>query len=354
MHRFAIVVSVLLTTLITTVIQANDVVFVSVAGERRIAIYDLDAATGAMTARTSITVDGEPGALCTDPTRRFLFASLRREGKLASFKIDNANRTLIPINVIDADADPAYVATDQTGKFLLSAYYVAGKVAVHEITDGRISQSGHWYTTDEKAHAILTDRTNRWVLVPHTGPNAIFQFAFDAASGVLTPLAPEKIVTPEQSGPRHIDFHPSADFVFCDNEQGSSVTSFRFDSRRGTLTALQTESTLPEDYGQGNSCAHMELSPSGQHLYAANRGHDSIAAFSVDQNTGRLMRVGIFKTERTPRSFNIDSQGRFLVAAGQNSGKLAVYRIEVSGALTRIGTHEVGTRPWWVQIVSMN
>ena len=90
-------------------------------------------------------------------------------------------------------------------------------------------------------------------------------------------------------------------------------------------------------------------------MYAANRGHDSIAVFTVDADTGQLGRVGIFKTERTPRSFDIDRAGRFLVAAGQNSDKLAVYRINTdSGALSRIGTYNVGTRPWWVQIVAVN
>ncbi len=335
---------------------AGDVVFVSLAGENRIAVYDLNDETGELRHRADVSVDGDPGALCTDPTGRYLFASLRKKGHLASFQIDSATRSLRPIHSVSADADPAYLATDHAGKYLLSAYYAAGKVAVHEIAeDGRISETGRWYDTDEKAHAILPDRTNRWILVPHTGPNAIFQFRFDATQGVLTPNNPVKVTTPPQTGPRHIDFHPTANFVYCDNEQGSSVTAFRFDPRRGTLAPFQTESTLPTDFTASNSCAHMEISPSGRHLYAANRGHDSIAAFAVDGDTGKIRRVGIFNTERTPRSFDIDMAGRFLVAAGQDSDNLAVYRINAdSGALTRIGTYSVGTRPWWVQIVTLD
>ena len=296
----------------TTACLSGELLLVSVADEKRIAIFELTDESGELVHRNDVAVDAAPGALCSDPTGSYLFASLRQQGDLASFRIDAVRQTLVPISSVRADADPAYVATDQTGRFLLSAYYVAGKVAVHRLTgDGRIEHGGHWYQTDQKAHAILPDRSNRWILVPHTGPNAIFQFAFDARTGTLTPTSPAKTTTGSNTGPRHVDFHPTGNFVYCDNEQGSSVSAFHFDPAKGTLTRFQTESTLPADFDQRNSCAHMELSPSGRFLYAANRGHDSLAAFAVDHTTGRLSRVGIYPTERTPRSFDINRGGSF-------------------------------------------
>jgi 6-phosphogluconolactonase len=97
----------------------------------------------------------------------------------------------------------------------------------------------------------------------------------------------------------------------------------------------------------------MELSPSGRFLYAANRGHDSIACFAVDEDTGQLTALGQTPTEATPRSFQIEPDGQFLIAAGQGSGKLALFSISDAGALTRQQTYDVGEAPWWVQVVRL-
>jgi 6-phosphogluconolactonase len=117
---------------------------------------------------------------------------------------------------------------------------------------------------------------------------------------------------------------------------------------------MQTLSSLPEDFQKPNSCAHLEITPSGRFLYAANRGHDSLAGYAVDAETGILTSLGQTSTEATPRSFNISPNGKFLYAAGQSSGKLAAYRLNSkTGELTRFATYSVGERPWWVLVVEL-
>jgi len=102
--------------------QAATFVYVSVAAEKRIAVYEMDAGTGKLTHRADTKLDGEPGALTVDPGRRFLFAALRAEGKLASFRINRAAGTLTHINTVPAGPDPAHISTDSAGRYLLSAY----------------------------------------------------------------------------------------------------------------------------------------------------------------------------------------------------------------------------------------
>jgi 6-phosphogluconolactonase len=136
-------------------------------------------------------------------------------------------------------------------------------------------------------------------------------------------------------------------------EQGSSVMAFHLDAKTGALGVFQTISTLPTDFSERNSCADLELTPSGKFLYVSNRGHDSIACFTVDAESGKLTLVEQEPTEKTPRSFNVDPSGRFLYAAGQGSGKLASYRIDNDfGELTRLETYSVGKQPWWVLVVN--
>ncbi|MDB5307775.1 MAG: hypothetical protein JWO38_1977 [Gemmataceae bacterium] len=335
--------------------RADTFLYLSLAKDKKIAVYRADSTDGKLTHIADAACDGEPAALVTDPGRRFLFASLRAEGKLAAFRIDSVSGKLTPLNTIDAGADPAHISTDKEGQFLLCAYYVAGQVTVHAIgKDGFLGEKPlHTRPTAEKAHAILLDRSNRFAFVPHTGPNAIFQFGFDPKTGGLTPASVTRLTTPDHTGPRHIVFHPLKDIAYVDNEQGGSVTAYQLDPKAGTLAPLQTLPTLPADFKQPNACAEIRMHPTGKYLYVANRGHDSIAGFKVDA-AGKLAPIGQTPTEKTPRSFDLDPEGRFLYAAGESSGKLAAYRVDAAtGTLARSATYDVGNTPWWVMTVRL-
>jgi 6-phosphogluconolactonase len=328
---------------------------VSLAAERRIAVYTIDA-QGGLVHRADMATGGEPGALAVDPTSSFLFASIRSTGYLASYRIDGLTGKLSYVSTVPAGDDPAYVSTDRKGQFLFTAYYVAAKVTVHAIADdGVLSQKPlQTIETAEKAHAIVADPSNRFVFVPHTGANAIFQFTFDADAGRLTANAVPKLTTPGGTGPRHLVFHPTHAIAYVVNEQGGSVTGCTLDEKIGTLKPFQTVSTLPEDFTGMNATAEIKIHPSGKFLYASNRGRDSIAVFALDDD-GELTAAGRVHTERTPRSFDLTRDGRFLFAAGEASGKVAAYRIDQDvGRPVLLKTYDVGRQPWWVMAVDFH
>lgn len=332
-------------------------VYVSIAGENKISTFNMHPDTGKLLFEGDVAVNGGPGPLAVEPKRRFLYAGIRSNRQISSFCIDHSTGGLSLIGTVSLDSDPCYIATDRRGNFLLSAYYGAGKAAVHPIgKDGTVgSPAIEWFSTAEHAHCIQTDFSNKFAFVPHTvSPNVIFQFKFDEKTGTLTPNAVPKVIPEEGAGPRHFCFHPNQDIVYVSNEQGSSVTAYNFDQSAGTLTAFQTISTLPEDYDEENSCAQIHITPSGKFLYVSNRGHDSIAGFSIDDATGQLSSLGQQPTEPTPRAFTIDPTGNFLFAGGQGSGKLASYRINPqTGELKPLETYEVGKNPMWVLVVGL-
>jgi 6-phosphogluconolactonase len=336
--------------------RGDTFVYVSVAAEKRIAIYQMDHATGKLTPRGDTKLAGEPGALTVDPQRQFLFASLRSTGKLACFRINRATGILTHLNTVPAGSDPAHLSTAATGRRLFAAYYVDAKVTVHEIGKGgtlseRPLQS---LLTADKAHAVVPDPSGRFVFVPHTGPDVIFQFAFDPDKGRLTAGSPAKLTTPKGTGPRHLVFHPSKPIAYVDNEQGSSVTAYALDPQSGTLRPLQTVSTLPREFRGSNACAEIRVHPSGKFLYISNRGHDSIAAFALADD-GRMSVIGQEPTENTPRSFDLDLTGKYLFAAGESSGKLVAYRVDGrSGRLKKQEVYELGKTPWWVLAVDLS
>ena len=331
-------------------------VYVSVSQENRIAVFRLDESSGSLEAAGSLDVDGSPGSIALDPSGRRLYVALRSTGKLATLRADPRTGGLTAAHETTVGESSPYVITAAGGRYLLSAYYGAGKVMLHSIGDDGALSAAPLQTidTEPRAHCIRPDPSGKFVFVPHTAPNAIFQFRLDAAAGRLVANAAAKVETPPNTGPRHIFFHPTEPFGYVANEQGSSVTAYRLDRTKGTLKPLQTLSTLPEGFEEPNSCADVEVTPDGRFVYVSNRGHDSLAGFRVDASKGTLTPIGRFPTEQTPRSFNIDPSGRYVVAAGQGSGRLAAYRLEADGQLRRLATYPVGEGPAWVLIVKYN
>ncbi len=136
---------------------------------------------------------------------------------------------------------------------------------------------------------------------------------------------------PPGSGPRHFAFHPNGHNAYVINELNSTVTAFAYDADRGALTILQTLSTLPPGVKVTNYPAEVQVHPSGKFLYGSNRGHDSIAIFAIDPQTGKLRPVGHQgQGIKTPRNFGIDPTGKYLIVANQDSNSLVVFRIDPS------------------------
>ena len=330
--------------------------YITLSGEDRIARYEVDEGTGGLTHVGDVRTAARPAPLAVNPNGDRMYVGCRDEVAISSYAIGEGGE-LTHIGDVAVDNDPCYLATDRNGRFLLSAYYEGGRCAVHAIgKDGAATNPPvEWLATAKGAHSMQTDPANRFAFVPHisggTGPNAIFQFRFDAETGYITPNDPARVEMDAELGPRHFCFHPNKDILYFSDEQGCSVTAYNFDADAGTLSAFQTISTLPEGYTERNSCSQIQIAPSGEFLYAPNRGHNSIACFSVDADSGALTAIEHADSEAVPRAFSIDPSGRYLYAAGLETGRLAAYRIEGDGTLARFATYDVGEEPMWVLIM---
>jgi 6-phosphogluconolactonase len=345
--------------------------FVAVQDDDKISVLTMDGGTGKLTPEAEVPVPGGPSLLAISPDRNVLYAGHRSVPELSSWRIDQANGGLTRNGTVTPDGAAAFLSTDRQGKYLLSSYYQDGYAAVHPIgEDGALGgPPTEWLATDVGAHAMQTDRSNKFAFVPHIarlsdnvlepvkdapGPNVIYQFKFDENTGRLTPNSPPQVQQQGFLGPRHFCFHPTLDVVYFSDEQGSSVTAYRLDTSTGTLSAFQTTSTLPGGYAERNTCSQIQITATGKFLYVPNRGHNSIAGFSVDAATGSLTALGQVSTESVPSAFSLDPQGKFVFAAGSASGRLASYGINGdTGALTPMETYSVGNRPMWVLITSL-
>jgi 6-phosphogluconolactonase len=337
--------------------------YVCLQDEDKIAAFLMDAATGQLTPQAPVPVAGGPSVLALSPDRHVLYVGQRTVPAISSFRIAPATGALTPQGTVAATHAPTFLAPDRTGRYLLSAAYQGGYAAVHPLgADGAVgAPSCATLATAMGAHAIQTDPSNQFAFVPHiarfndnvleplresTGPNAIWQLKFDAQTGQLSPNTPLRVEPTTRLGPRHYCCHPTLSVVYFSNEQGCSVTAYRLDPATGTLTAMQTLTTLPEGFTARNTCSQIHLTASGQFLYVGNRGHNSLAGFAVDAATGQLRALGHVATEAVPSAFGLDPTGQFVFAAGTASGRLASYRINgETGALTPLATSAVGQRP---------
>jgi len=104
----------------------------------------------------------------------------------------------------------------------------------------------------------------------------------------------------------------------------------------------------------GNSGAEIAVHSSGEFVYSSNRGHDSLV-FSVDAKDGKLTLVEYALTQaKTPRGFGIDPSGSYLLAAGQDSDNVVVFRIDKkTGKLTPTGQELKVAMPVCVQFVAL-
>jgi 6-phosphogluconolactonase len=328
--------------------------------------YGYDAATGEITPLGLAAETTNPSFVAPHPNGKFLYAVNEvpnykgpNSGGVSAFSIDRATGKLTFLNeVASRGADPCYITVDKTGKYVLVANYTGGSVAVFPVlADGTLGEAsafvqhtGHGPNAERQeaphAHSIDLSPDNRFAMVDDLGLDQLLVYKFDAAKGSLTPNDPPFAKVDAGAGPRHFVLHPNGNFAYVVAEMGHTVTAFSNNPVTGTLQALQTVTTLPQDFSGRNDDAEIQMHPSGKFLYASNRGHDSIAIFAVDQTTGKLTPAGIVSTGgKEPRSFEIDPTGTLLFAENQKSDNVVVFRIDqTTGKLTPTGkTFEVAS-----------
>lgn len=312
------------------------------SGDGNVRVFEVDAASATLSEKGMVAAGQGPSFIAVDPARRHVFSVEEGgPGRVRAFTFDPATAALTPNGMVGAEgAGPAHLSIDPTGKWVLVASYTAGSVAVFPVdATGALGAAADKKSPGMLAHQIITDRAGAHVLVPCLGSNLVAQFLFDGALGKLTANSPASVSPPPNAGPRHIALHPTEKFAYLINERASTLTSMTYDAQSGKLAPIETTSTLPAGFVGQNTTAEVVAHPAGRFVYGSNRGHDSIAIFSVDGASGKATLTGHQATSgRTPRSFALDEEGKILVAANQGSGTLSVFRVDAaSGALTPAG-----------------
>jgi len=379
MHAFTVAIAIVLSALMTPAVAAHAATFVYVsnAEDGTIGAYRLEP-DGTLRPGPRVDAGKVVMPMSVSPDKRFLHAALRSKPfTVITYSIDRATGALKQLSTAPlADSFP-YIHVDRTGRWLLGASYGGHLVSVNAIgKDGKVSEPIQVIPTARNAHAIITDRSNRYVFVPHLGTDQIFQFRLDAKTGRLAANTPPVVQLKAQTGPRHIVMSPDNRFAYLLNELVATVTTLSLDAATGLLTEVGSTSALPPDTklvpgaprgavgapGQAPRdtsndiwASDLHVTPDGKFVYAAERTSSSINALGVDTATGTLTYLSSTPTEKQPRGFRIDPRGRHMVVSGEKSDTLSVYAIDgTTGALKLLQKSPSGKGSNWVEIVALD
>lgn len=336
-------------------------------GGAGIYVLELDRETGEVTKARVAAEQKNPSFVAIHPSRKFLYAVSEVDnvdgktgGGASAYRIDAKSGALEKLNAeMTGGGAPCHLVVDAAGKNLLLANYSGGSVACLPIgADGALKPTSsfiqHVGSSVDKgrqeaphAHSINVDPTGAYAVVADLGLDKVLVYKFNSDVGTLSPNNPASTSTKPGGGPRHFAFHPSGKYAYTNLEMTSEVTAFLVQPG-GVLAGIQTLSTLPNgEPVPGNSTAECQVHPNGKFVYVSNRGHNTLAIYSVDLSNGRLKHIGNQSTGgAVPRNFCIDPSGRFILAANQESDSVVVLKVDQeTGLLTPTGSQSQVSMP---------
>jgi 6-phosphogluconolactonase len=315
-----------------------------------------------------------PSFVAISPNQKFVYAvhedaaNNGKGGEISAFAFDKKTGELNYINEEPTDGDhPCYVLVDKTGKWVIAANYTSGSLSVLPVKkDGRVGRpattiqhegSGINKERQSKPHVHCTvlSPDNRFLFVADLGIDKVMIYSFNAVTGKLAPAKQPFAKSVDGSGPRHFTFHPNNKYAYLIEELSGTVVAYQYNN--GSLKNIQRISSMPANDTSFAGSADIHVSPDGKFLYASNRStSNTIAIFKVNPQTGKLTVVGHQSTlGQTPRNFNFDPSGNFLLVGNQNSDQIVIFKRDKStGLLTDTGNRIDVGKPVCLKWVSLN
>ena len=328
--------------------------------EYSIFLCEMDPAKGIIAVVDSFSGAKAPSYLAFSPDQKHLY-SINQEKldtssshmAVSSFNIINENHQLEFLNSQSSKgAGPCHVHCSKKGTYLFTANYGSGNVAAFPISKlgeiepaSSVAQSSGTGPVKKRqegphTHYVSLDLNENYLLSPDLGTDKVLIYKFDHDSGILTPNPDQPFLKlAPGAGPRHLVFHPTGKFVYVVNEMNATVTACQYNDENGTMTKINTVSTVEESFVGTKYPAAIRIHPNGNFVYASTRGDEnSIAVFQVDED-GEFYRIQVMENvPHWPRDFNIDPSGQFLLAAGERSNEIELYRIDDhTGKLSKTG-----------------
>lgn len=309
-------------------------------------ILEIDDSTGHFRELSSVSDSESPiyFALSSNGTRLYVAERANNTGCVSVYAVEGASLTRLQ-TLPCAPTTPCHISLSPDGRFLAWAEYSNAWTGVFRIEpDGllagptsRIHHTGHGPNPvrQESAHChyAAVAPSGDELFVCDLGIDTIVAYTL-SPSGELTHEPEHDLHVAPGSGPRHLVFHPNGRWVYLVNELASTVLPLRLENR-ALIPQSEPLSMLPASgFDAPTKAAAIRISPDGTRLVASNRGHDSLAFFTLDPATGALTPESIQPLGGSfPRDFVFLPNGKFLLVAHKTSHEFASYALDPSGAI---------------------
>ena len=299
--------------------------------------FTLDTEKGEMNQVEVAATLSNPTYIAISPDNQYLYSVIKEgeSGGVAAYTMNGNQEGLQLINRhVTEGSPPCHVSVNSNQTYLFSANYHKGTAECYEVDreNGGISTllSTVKHTgagpdeRQEKAHTHFFGMTpdEKYIVAVELGTDQLITYQLrDGAISLVSTLN----VRPG-SGPRHLVFHPNKNLAYLLTEFSSEVLTLKYDMENGSFLEVQSSATIPEEFTGNNQASAIHISKDGRFVYAGNRGHNTIAIFSVDEDNGHLRFVTRTSTEGDwPRDFVLDPTENFLIASNQESSNLVLF-----------------------------
>ena len=263
-------------------------------------------------------------------------------GQLSSYRIDPLLGKLSLLNTVYMEEASSTCQLAVKDNCLFCASYFSAHAAAFELDkDGRIGRRTFFEQykgssvnpvrqQEAHTHSVTPAKTGNYVFVADLGMDKLIPYRLNKETCTME-LAAERhswVSIPSGEGPRHMVFHSNGKYAYLSTELGGHIIVFNYCASEGVLTQKQIISTLPEGYEGQIHVSHVEVSHHGDYLITANRGHDRIVLYKIEQD-GRLALSDIKSSGgHYPRHFVFSEDDRYIIVANRLSNNITVFEFD--------------------------
>jgi len=306
-------------------------------------VYQFDTISGYSEYKSMVEV-ANPSYLTVSKDEKYIYSVSETGDNKASanaFAFDKKEGKLTLLNTqLTGGADPCYIEIDSEGQNVVTANYSGGSITAFGVKeDGSLNPVKQLVTFSGKGadperqqkphlHCVRYSPDGKYLFADDLGTDKIHKFSInnDSPGNYLHVGTPPFFKVTDASGPRHLEFHPNGNYAYLINEISGAVMAFAYDGEKGNLTEIQS---VQADTLNAKGSADIHITPDGKFLYTSNRlKGDGLAIFSINQNDGKLTRVGYQETGVHPRNFVITPNGKFLLVASRDENMIQVFQID--------------------------
>ncbi|VFP88292.1 6-phosphogluconolactonase [Buchnera aphidicola (Cinara piceae)] len=299
-----------------------------------------------------ISVDNIPQPLKYNETNKLLYVGEKFSNKITTYKIYSNNK-IKKIHEISIRNTPNYISINQNKNILFCASYHGNEFYVFSVNQfGLIIKNTHIFKKIYGCHSVRMHYKYNLIFVTSLKKNKIYIYKIvHDKENKINLILKNVTITTQNSGPRHITFHPLNNYIYSINELNGTIDIWIIETITFTLKLIQSISLIFKPYVHSAWSSDIHIHPSGKYLYACDRANSIISLFSVNCNTGTLLHKHTYKTELQPRSFNISKDGKILIVIGEISNNMKIYHINLcNGYLSCNQIQSVGKNPLWILI----